>query len=82
MSIDGHVRLTLNHVLHRQIQDKSFFKKNDPFLLETLLQIYTRGIEKEKELALLCHCGPSFARQQTALSEVKDSIRLFVFLRV
>ena len=31
-------------------------------------QIYTRGIEKEKELTLSCHCGPSSARQQTAVS--------------
>ena len=45
-------------------------------------QIYTRGIEKEKEQALSCHYGPSSARQQTAVSEVKDSIRLFAFLRV
>ena len=67
MSIDRHVRLTPNLVLHRHIQDEAFLKRMIRSSWKAYSQIYTRGIEKEKELALSCHCAPSSARQQTAV---------------
>ena len=49
MSIDRDVRLTLYLVLHRQIQDWSFFKKNDLFFLEMLLpNLYTWNWERKR----------------------------------